>query len=151
MQRGGWKPWIYMAPALIALTVFLVYPTLETIRLSFYGPNSEEFVGLDNYVYAFTSDPMITAFKNNLIWLVLFTGLTVGLGLVIAVLVDRVKYEPLAKTIIFIPQAISFVGAGVIWKFVYDYRPEIGLLNRILTTLFPNFEPVGWLDRKSVV
>jgi len=145
MKHSGILPWLYTAPALLLLTIFLVYPALDTVRLSFFGPDSEEYVGLDNYVYASTTDQMLVAFRNNLIWLVLFTFLTVGGGLIIAVLVDRIQYEPVAKAAIFLPQAISFVGAGVIWKFVYDYRPEVGLLNAVLTGIFPSFEPVGWL------
>lgn len=145
MKHSGILPWLYTAPALLLLTIFLVYPALDTVRLSFFGPDSEEYVGLDNYVYASTTDQMLVAFRNNLIWLVLFTLLTVGGGLIIAVLVDRIQYEPVAKAAIFLPQAISFVGAGVIWKFVYDYRPEVGLLNAVLTGIFPSFEPVGWL------
>lgn len=133
-----------MGPALLFLIFFLVYPTLNTIYLSFLDAKSEGFVGIENYVYAFTNDEMLTAFKNNLIWLILFTGCTVFFGLIIAVLVDRVKYESFAKAVIFLPQAISFVGAGVIWRFVYDYRPQLGLLNAVLN-LFPNFKPVGWL------
>jgi alpha-glucoside transport system permease protein len=80
----------------------------------------------------------------------LFTSLTVVSGLIIAVLVDRVRYEPWAKAAVFLPQAISFVGAGVIWKFMYDYRPKVGLLNAVLTTLFPDFEPVGWLVNSDI-
>jgi alpha-glucoside transport system permease protein len=150
MQKGGIRPWIYIGPALFVLIFFLIYPSIETFRLSFLGEDSEQFVGLQNYVYAFTSDLMLTSFKNNLIWLVLFTSLTVVSGLIIAVLVDRVRYEPWAKAAIFLPQAISFVGAGVIWKFMYDYRPEVGLLNAVLTTLFPDFEPVGWLVNSDI-
>ncbi|NMA61823.1 MAG: sugar ABC transporter permease [Firmicutes bacterium] len=108
---------------------------------------SVNFVGLDNYKYVFTSQVMLRAFKNNLLWLVFFTAGTVGLGLLFAILVDRVKYESVAKSIIFMPMAISFVGAGVVWKFMYSYKPsgaeQIGLLNQILVVL--GFEPKGWL------
>jgi alpha-glucoside transport system permease protein len=145
MRKAGVLPWLYIAPALLLLTFFLVYPSAETFRLSFLDANSEQFVGIQNYVYAFTTDDMLTAFKNNLIWLVLFTIFTVAGGLVIAVLLDRVRYESLTKAVIFLPQAISFVGAGVIWRFVYDYRPGVGLLNATLAPLFPNLEPIGWL------
>jgi alpha-glucoside transport system permease protein len=150
-MRTHWvRPWIYIGPALLLLAFFLVYPTLDTIRLSFYGRDSEVFVGLENYGYAFTAEPMLVAFGNNLIWLVLFTALTVGGGLVIAVLFDRVAYEPWVKAAIFLPQAISFVGAGVIWRFVYDFRPDIGLANAVLTAIFPNADPVGWLVNSDI-
>jgi len=108
---------------------------------------SVNFVGLQNYIYVFTSKTMLTAFKNNFLWVIFFTLCTVGLGLIMAVLADRIKYEKFAKTIIFMPMAISFVGAGVIWKFVYDYKPlgvnQIGLLNQIIVSL--GEEPKAWL------
>lgn len=95
---------------------------------------------------------MLIAFRNNLLWLVLVTGLSVSFGLVIAVLLDRVKYEALAKSLIFLPMAISFVGAGVIWRFIYAFRAEgfeqIGLLNAIVTS--QGFQPVGWLVERSL-
>jgi alpha-glucoside transport system permease protein len=150
MRKVGLRPWLYIGPALLFLTLFLVYPSLDTLRLSFFGPQSEEFVGIENYVYAFTAPEMLIAFRNNLIWLILFTLLTVGGGLVIAVLADRVPYEGLAKSLIFLPQAISFVGAGVIWTFVYDFDPDVGLLNAILTAIFPNMEPIGWLVNSNI-
>ncbi|MFP4394460.1 MAG: carbohydrate ABC transporter permease [Anaerolineales bacterium] len=150
MRKGGYRSWLYVGPALLILTFFLVYPVFDTFRLSLYGPNSEKFVGLKNYIFAFTSTTMLQAFKNNVIWLIFFTIFTVVGGLVIAVLVDKVEYESTAKAVIFLPQAISFVGAGVIWKFVYDYNPDVGLLNGILTAIFPNFDPVGWLVNSNV-
>ena len=150
--RSRVLPWVYTSPALIFLSAYLILPTLRTVYLSFLDRRSTEFVGLDNYIYAFTNNSMLTAFRNNLLWLVLVTGISVGLGLAIAVLVDRVRYEALAKSLIFLPMAISFVGASVIWRFMYAYNPpgteQIGLLNAIVTTL--GFEPIGWLVNKSV-
>ena len=148
------RPWAYVGPTLLILLVYLVYPVFNTIYLSLFDKRSENFVGFANYVFAFTSKPMLIAFRNNLLWLVVFTTFTVGLGLIIAVLTDRVRYESAAKSTIFLPMAISFVGAGVIWKFVYAFRPagqpQIGLLNGMLTAIIPNFEPIGWLVNKSV-
>lgn len=145
-------PWIYVGPSLLLLGGYLVLPTLRTIYLSFFNKDSTEFVGLKNYIFAFTAPDMLIAFRNNIFWLVLVTSISVGLGLVIAVLVDRVKYEPLAKSLIFLPMAISFVGASVIWRFIYAYRPagteQIGLLNAIVTSL--GFEPVGWLVNRGI-
>ncbi len=128
--------------------IYQIYPVIQTVILSFLDRRSESFVGLDNYRYVFTSPVMLRAFKNNLLWLVFFTAGTVGLGLVFAILADRVKYERLVKSVIFMPMAISFVGAGVVWKFMYNYKPiggaeQIGLLNQILVVL--GFEPKGWL------
>ncbi len=146
MRRAGIQPWIYLAPALVFLGFFLIYPTLDTLRLSFYNRDSRVFVGLDNYIYAFTSHDMLIAFRNNFVlWLILATLFTVAGGLVIAALVDRVRYEAAAKSMIFLPQAISFVGAGVIWRFVYDVRPSLGLLNAVLTRVLPGARPIGWL------
>ncbi len=152
MRKGGVLPWLYIGPVLLVLAFFLVYPALNTLYLSFFDKRSENFVGLDNYIWALTSKDMLTAFKNNVLWLVLFTALTVSLGLVFAVLLDRVRYEAVAKSIIFLPMAISFVGAGVIWKFMYAFRPasaaQIGLLNGVLKS-FTNLDPVGWLVNRT--
>jgi alpha-glucoside transport system permease protein len=96
---------------------------------------------------------MRISFRNNALWIVVFTALTVSLGLVLAVLLDRVRYEAVAKSIIFLPMAISFVGAGVIWKFVYAFRPagqpQIGILNAIVNSLL-GFQPIGWLIERTV-
>lgn len=151
MKRSNIWPWIYIAPALLILMFFLVYPIFNTFYLSFLDKGSENFAGLSNYIFAFTKKPMLIAFRNNLLWLIVFTVFTVSLGLILAVLFDRVRYESVVKSIIFLPMAISFVGAGVIWKFVYTYRPagtpQIGILNAVLSK-FPNFEPIGWLVNK---
>jgi alpha-glucoside transport system permease protein len=151
-KTSALTPLFYVGPAVLFLLVYQVYPALQTIYLSFLDRRSESFVGLDNYKYVFTSQVMLRAFKNNLLWLVLFTAGTVGLGLLFAILVDRVKYERLAKSIIFMPMAISFVGAGVVWKFMYSYKPagaeQIGLLNQIMVIL--GFEPKGWLLENPV-
>ena len=145
-------PWIYIGPAMLLLGVYLVMPTLRTIYLSLFDNNSDRFVGLQNYLFVLTAPDTLITFRNNILWLVLVTGFSVGLGLVIAVLIDRVKYENVAKSLIFLPMAISFVGASVIWRFVYAYRPEgapqIGLLNAIATGL--GFEPVGWLVNPAI-
>lgn len=147
------RPWVFVGPALTILTIFLVWPAIRTIWLSFRDADGEAFVGLDNYVYAFTNDIMLTAFRNNLIWLVVGTVGTVGLGLAIATLVDKLqrRSESVAKSIIFLPMAISFVGASIIWNFMYAFRPsgrpQIGLLNAIWTGIFGN-EPVLWLAQE---
>ena len=151
-KRRDWVPWLYMAPALLILGVYLVYPIVGTVYYSFFDKRSEHFVGWANYKWALTSKVMHIAFRNNILWLIFFTVFVVGFGLVLAVLADRVRYESPLKSIIFLPMAISFVGAGVIWKFVYAYRPkgapQIGLLNAIITAL--GGEPVGWLVNRHV-
>jgi alpha-glucoside transport system permease protein len=148
-RQGPLRPWLWLIPALAFLVVFLVYPVFNTAYLSLLGPSSERFVGLANFAYVFTDPTMLMALRNNLIWLVFFTLLTVLLGLLIAILSDRVSYESAAKAVIFLPMAISFVAAGVIWRFMYDFRPpgapQTGTVNAVLTTLVPGFEPQAWL------
>ena len=146
-------PWAYAAPTILLLIFFLVYPSIDTIRLSFYDRTGETLIGWQNYLYAFTNSTMLTAFRNNAIWVVVFTLFTVSFGLLFAVLLDRVRYESIIKSIVFIPMAISMVGAGTIWKFVYAFRPasasQIGLLNAIVVGL--GGEPIGWLVQRPWV
>ncbi len=146
-QGRSWWFWFWTGPAIILLLVFFIYPVINTIVLSFQNADSTKYVGLKNYQTIFTNAAMLDVLKNNLIWLVLATLLTVGLGLITAVLVDRVKIESVIKSALFVPMAISFVAAGVIWRFVYIYEPagdtQIGLLNAILG-LF-KIPPQAWL------
>jgi alpha-glucoside transport system permease protein len=157
MKQAGLAPWLYLAPALLIMLFFVVYPTLNTIDLSFLDIKGIQSASttcregqpcwgiFENYRHALTDETMLLAFRNNLLWIVLMVPGTTVLGLAIAVLVDRVKYEALAKAVIFLPMAISFVGASVIWRYIYDYQAEgsqVGLLNAIVTTL--GFEPVPW-------
>lgn len=127
---------VFAGPALALLAWFLVLPTLRTLWFSFFDETSTQFVGLANYFYAFTNSTMLESFVNNLLWLVVGTSATVFLGLIIAVLADRSRWEAAFKALIFLPMAISFVGAGVIWKFMYAYKGdganEIGLLNAVV-------------------
>lgn len=140
-------PWLYISPAAFLLFFFLVYPSINTIYISFFDYNSENFIGIKNYIYSFTNEIMLNSFRNNALWVIIFVPLTVFLGLIIAVLTDRVKYESIVKSVIFMPMAISFVGAGIIWKFVYAYRPvsaaQTGILNAIRS--FFQLEPLPWL------
>ncbi len=142
------RPWLWLLPAILLLLVFLVYPTINTIALSFQDKFSKDFVGLANYAYFINTSDTLIAFRNNIIWLVLLTLFATGLGLLVAILVDRVRYESVAKSTIFLPLAISFVGAGVIWKFVYDYQPpghaQTGMLNAGLAAL--GQQPVTFLQ-----
>ncbi|MGC9398320.1 MAG: carbohydrate ABC transporter permease [Anaerolineae bacterium] len=150
--RNRLTPFIFVGPGLAILAWYLVVPTLRTLYLSFFDASSENFVGLANYVYAFTNDAMLQAFRNNLMWLIFTTGFSIAFGLLIAVLADRTVawFETLIKSLIFLPMAISMVGAGVIWLFVYAFRPagapQIGLLNAIVTGL--GLEPQAWLFLK---
>ena len=138
---------IFIAPAFIILFIFILYPVFETIRLSFYDKFGREFVGLYNYRWAINDPEFKRSIFNNLGWLLIVPTLSTFFGLVIANLADRIWWGSIAKSIIFMPMAISFVGAGVIWKFIYDYRgpgqEQIGLLNAIVVGL--GFEPQAWL------
>jgi alpha-glucoside transport system permease protein len=126
-------PYLFVGPAIAILIWFLALPTVRTLWISLFNSDSSKFVGLGNYASIFGDPAMQEVFRNNLLWLVVGTTLVVGLGLVIAVLADRSRFESLAKAIIFMPMAISFVGAGIIWNFIYVYReagqPQIGLLD----------------------
>jgi alpha-glucoside transport system permease protein len=150
--RGRLRPWLWLLPALLFLFLFLVWPTILTIARSFQGALAGTFVGLDNYVWFFTSSDALISLRNNLMWVVLLTVFTVGLGLLIAVLVDRVRYEQAAKAIIFVPLAISMTAAGVIWRFMFEYQspgqPQTGTLNGILAVVGIN--PVAWLQVESL-
>ncbi|OGF55080.1 MAG: ABC transporter [Candidatus Fraserbacteria bacterium RBG_16_55_9] len=153
MRTRGWSHWLYLAPALLVLGSYLVYPTLVTLYLSFFDARSAQYIGLQNYARIFTQEETLIALRNNLLWIIVVPALTVSLGLLMAVVFDRVRHEALAKSAIFLPMAISFVGAGVIWKFVYAYTPpiypQIGILNAIRTAL--GFDPIGWLIRSPWV
>ncbi|MFN3265411.1 MAG: carbohydrate ABC transporter permease [Deinococcales bacterium] len=147
-------PWVFAAPALFLVFYYLLIPTLRTLYLSFFNADSSEFVGLENYIYAFTSPNMLESFKNNLVWIVLGGGLSVALGLLIAALADRTnpKFETVIKSSVFLPMAISMIGAAVIWRLVYAYAPagapQIGLLNALVTSL--GGEPQPWLTQRGI-
>ncbi len=141
------RPWLWLAPALAFLFVYLVYPTIGTAVRSLQDQLGTKWVGLDNYAWFFSDSGTLSALKNNLIWVVLLTALTVGFGLLIAVLVDRVRYESVAKSVIFMPLAISGTAASVIWLFMFWYQPagtpQTGTLNAVLAPL--GVGPVPWL------
>jgi alpha-glucoside transport system permease protein len=149
------QPFVFIGPAVAIMGWYLAIPVFRTLTLSFKGPLGQNWVGqgwaiFDNYKFAFTDRIMLETFRNNLLWMILGTSLSVGFGLLVAVLADRSRFESIYKSIIFMPMAISFVGAGVIWKFVYTYRgvgvgiQEIGLLNAIVLALGGESQP--WLS-----
>jgi alpha-glucoside transport system permease protein len=139
----------FTAPALLLLLIGLLYPAVRTMVQSFLDARSAGFVGLDNYIRIFTQPDLVVVLRNTLLWVVITPILSTAIGLVYAVLVDRTRFEALAKALIFLPMAISFVGAAIIWKFVYEFRPnqqniqQIGLLNQFLVWL--GFEPVNFV------
>ena len=128
----------FLAPSLLLIGVGLLYPAGVTVYDSLFGAAifDPPFVGLDNYQRLFTDSNQLEVLRNTLYWVVLTPLLSTGIGLVYAVLVDRAAFEKFAKALLFLPMAISMVGASIIWKFVYDYKSgestQIGLLNQIL-------------------
>ena len=145
--RKRFVPFLFVGPAVMILGYYLLLPTLRSFVMSFMGKFSDDFVGLANYKYIFTDRTMRIAFINNLVWMILGTSFSLIFGMLFALLSERSKIEKLAKSLIFLPMAISFVGAGVIWKFIYAYRPageaQIGLLNAIVAAF--GGDPVNWI------
>lgn len=140
-------PFVFVGPAILILGWYLLLPTIRSIYLSFLNRNSSEFAGLENYAYVFTDATMRTSFVNTLLWLVFGTVFSVLFGLIAALLAERSSVEKLGKTLVFLPMAISMVGAGVIWKFMYAYKPaganQTGLLNALVVAF--GGEPQNWL------
>lgn len=146
------QPFVFVGPAIAIMIWYLTFPVLRTFWLSLFGPNgpprgasileamqSPAFVGLGNYYTLLTERLLQEALRNNLMWIVFGSTLSVVLGLLVAVLADRSKFEKVSKSLIFLPMAISFVGASVIWNFMYEVRPEgaeqIGVLNAIVVAM----------------
>ncbi len=175
MKQGRMIPWFYLAPALLLMSFFIVYPMFNTFNLSLQNKDGTDTAAatcrdgepcwgiFENYRYALLAELDLSSpesawtsfwassYGNNIKWVVLMVSGTVMLGMLVAVLADRVRYESIAKAIIFMPMAISFVGAGVIWKFVYSFgtsQVQIGLLNAIVTSL--GFDPIAWLSTPKI-
>ncbi len=152
---------IFLLPTALLLLIFVVYPAIYTIFLSFdRGRKGQftQFVGLDNYINLFTKDPNFIDFShfpptgalfNNVLWLVFYTSIVIFLGLIIAVLASRVRYESLIKAIVFLPMAIAATALAVIWRFVYDPSPQTGLLNAVLGV--GHVGPISWLGDPGFV
>jgi alpha-glucoside transport system permease protein len=136
-----WQGFAFVGPAILLLLVGLIYPALRTTYQSFFDRSAANFVGLDNYITIFTNPDLLIVLRNTFLWVVLTPIIATAVGLVYAVLVDRARAEAFAKALIFLPMAISFVGASIIWKFVYEYRPnqqniqQIGLVNQVIVWL----------------
>ncbi|OWO93842.1 alpha-glucoside ABC transporter permease [Rhizobium esperanzae] len=134
-RRAVIRPWLFLGPALFLLFVYLVYPVVATFILSFYDRTGQQFVGVANYKWAIGDREFRQSIFNNILWLAVVPAACTFFGLVIAVMTDRIWWGNIAKSIVFMPMAISFVGASVIWKFIYEYRGgndvQIGLLNAI--------------------
>ena len=147
--RDSVLPYVFIGPAIITITFYIVWPAINTTYLSFFDRFGNEFVGLANFRYIFTNPAMLVILRNTLLWVLLVPTVATVLGLLIAVITDRFRptTEKVVKALIFMPMAISFVGASVIWRFVYAFQPaglpQIGLLNAIVTAL--GGDPVAWI------
>jgi alpha-glucoside transport system permease protein len=159
-----WRQWsgaLYVVPTVALLAMFLVYPIVSTIRLSLDTGiflQLRKFVGLDNFVDLFTKDRLFFSIgpagvsgvlTNNVLWLLLYPLGCIALGLLIAALADRVRYETAVKTIVFVPQAIAATAAGLIWLLIYAPNPDVGILNAILRAV--GAQPAGFLGNASLV
>ena len=144
------KPYVFVGPALAVVGLFLIFPGIRTIYLSFFDSSGEEFIGFQNYTELAGEEEIQATLLNNVLWLIIVPLFSVLIGLAVAVLADRLRprWENVTKSMIFLPMAISFVGASTIWGFVYAFRAQgleqIGLLNAIVTAL--GFDPVAWLQ-----
>lgn len=150
------KPYFYILPAYAAITIFLIYPAIQTVVYSFktkVGFPTEEWVGTENYTELLGSEAFRQTLLNTMLWIAFVPAMTVILGLAIAVLADRLRTrgENAVKTLIFMPMAISMVGAAVVWALIYDYRPpgrpQVGLLNAFVTNL--GSDPIAWLQESA--
>ncbi|MDX6197474.1 MAG: alpha-glucoside transport system permease protein [Actinomycetota bacterium] len=131
----------FLLPTVALISVGLLYPGLKTIYQSFYNAAGNAYVGFDNYSTIFSDPDQRTVLRNTVMWVLITPFVATAIGLLYAILVDKARVEALAKALIFLPMAISFVGASIIWKFVYDFRPDqpgikqTGLLNEIIVKL----------------
>ncbi|MDB6179243.1 sugar ABC transporter permease [Paracoccus sp. Z330] len=141
------RPWLFLGPAILFLTMYLVYPVIDSLWRSLHNSTGSRFVGVDNYTWLLGDGKFRESMRNNMLWLLVVPALSTLFGLIAAQLTDRIRWGNIGKSLIFMPMAISFVGAGVIWKFIYEFRAEgetqIGLLNWIVTRL--GGDPQIWL------
>ena len=155
-ERRSGRPvaFLFLLPTVLLLLVGLIYPGLLTIWQSFRDAGGNAFIGIDNYVTIFTTDSQITVLRNTILWVLFTPFVATAVGLLYAVLVDGARGESFAKSLVFLPMAISFVGASIIWKFVYAYRPDqgnirqIGILNQLLVWF--GGSPQNWLVKSPL-
>jgi alpha-glucoside transport system permease protein len=125
------RPWLFLFPAVFALGVYLAYPVVGSFWRSLFDRSGANFIGLGNYVDLFSESTFRVAVFNNLLWVLVVPALATFFGLLIAQLTDRLSWGNIAKSLIFMPMAISFVGASLIWRFVYSANPDIGVINAL--------------------
>lgn len=151
-MRGGVRPYVFVGPTLVILSVFLVYPVINTVILSFKDRFGNSYIGTDNYEFIFTDESMLRSMRNTFAWIVLVPLFAVIIGLMFATLADRLRRgEAIAKSMVFLPMAISFAGAAITFRLIYSFRPEgfgtnIGLLNGIKIGL--GMTPTPWMQQQ---
>src|SRR4051812_17547255 len=133
----------FLLPAAILLGIWLVYPTISTIIRSFFDRGGHNFVGLDNYKTLFTTQTLKTAIKNNAIWLAVVPAFVTAIGLIFAVLTERIRWSTAFKTVVFMPMAISLFAAGVIWRLMYNQDPTLGTVNAVEKVFHDAFTTPG--------
>ncbi len=136
---------IFLAPTLVLLGVWVVYPTIRTIIRSFYDRDGDEFIGIDNYETLFTDDTLLTAIRNNFLWLLIVPAFVTAIGLVFAVLLERIRFSVAFKVVVFMPMAISLFAAGVIWRLMYEKDPSQGTINAGIAVVKDAVSPSGAL------
>ena len=143
---------VFLAPSLVLLLAGLIIPGIRTILFSFMNPDSNDWVGFDNYMWMLEDPNVKTIMANTILWILVVPLFTAGLGLLLAIMLDRIKHESIPKSLLFMPMAISFVGASIIFKFVYEYRDpgeiQIGLLSAIVE--FLGGTPKDWMLSKPL-
>ena len=145
-QRYG-VPGLFLAPALVLLAIWIVYPTIQTMVRSLYDRSGDEFVGLDNYETIFRDDTLFKAIQNNFLWVLIVPALVTAIGLVFAVLLERIRFSTAFKVAVFMPMAISLFAAGVIWRLMYEKDPEQGTLNAGIAVVKDAVSPSGVLSQ----
>ncbi|HET6684447.1 MAG TPA: ABC transporter permease subunit [Gaiella sp.] len=140
---------VFLLPALVLLAVWIVYPTISTIYRSFFDASGDDFVGLDNYRTLFTDHTLRIAIKNNVIWVLVVPAFVTAIGLVFAVLIERIRFSVAFKVAVFMPMAISLFAAGVIWRLMYEKDPEQGTINASLAAVSRTVSPAGALPDAS--
>ena len=138
------RPWLFLFPAMFALGLYLVYPVFGSFIRSLYNRAGDEFIGFGNYSSLIQDEAFRSAFFNNFLWVLVVPAMATFLGLLVAQLTDRLRWGNIAKSLIFMPMAISFVGASLIWRFVYANDPDIGIINAI--RVFMGGEPLDPLQ-----
>ncbi|MGH3587648.1 MAG: carbohydrate ABC transporter permease, partial [Pseudonocardia sp.] len=139
MSRGPRVAWVFLTPAMALMLVFLAYPSAYSVARSLFDAGGTRFVGVDNYVAAFTDDRTLLALRNTVLWVLVAPTLVTTIGLVLAVLTERIRWAAAFRLVLFVPLAISLVASGIIFRLVYDEDPDSGLANAVVVSVHDAF------------